>query len=92
MHVHRNKNNNMIMSKKRKEISLDTKTIELQEKSEDRKLKKDMEFILREKANDFQLSDSYKEMIDKTLDDFDKGNINFTNWDAVKCKMNKNGI
>tara|TARA_R110001592_G_C13048253_1_gene739914 strand:- start:930 stop:1181 length:252 start_codon:yes stop_codon:yes gene_type:complete len=81
----------MAQNKKRKEVTLDSTTIELlelQAKREGRKLKNYMEYILSEKANDFQLTDAYKEMMDKTLDDFDKGNINFTNWDALKCKIN----
>ncbi len=81
----------MAQNKKRKEVTLDSTTIELlelQAKREGRKLKNYMEYILSEKANDFQLTDAYKEMMDKILDDFDKGNINFTNWDALKCKIN----
>lgn len=83
----------MISNKKRKEISLDQETIELlelQAKSEGRKLKNYMEYILREKANDFQLTEDYKKMMDLTLDNFDKGTINFTDWNTVKNKMNKN--
>lgn len=81
----------MAQNKKRKEVTLDANTIELlelQAKREGRKLKNYMEFILSEKANDFQLTDAYKEMMDKTLYDFDKGNINFTNWDTLKGKIN----
>jgi hypothetical protein len=81
----------MLKNKKRKEVTLDTNTIELlelQAKREGRKLKNYMEYILSEKANDFQLTDAYKEMMDKALDDFDKGNINFTNWDTLKGKIN----
>lgn len=85
----------MIQNKKRKEVALDANIIELlelQAKREGRKLKNYMEHILNEKANDFQLTDDYKKMMDKTLDDFDKGNIKFKNWDAVKIKMIKNDI
>ena len=81
----------MAQNKKRKEVTLDANTIELlelQAKREGRKLKNYMEYVLSEKANDFQLTDAYKEMMDKTLDDFDKGNINFTNWDTLKGKIN----
>lgn len=85
----------MISNKKRKEVSLDQETIallELQAKSEGRKLKNYMEYILREKANDFQLTEDYKKMMDLTLDNFDKGTINFTDWNTVKNKMNKNAV
>lgn len=85
----------MIQNKKRKEVALDANIIELlelQAKREGRKLKNYMEHILNEKANDFQLTDAYKKMMDKTLDDFDKGNIKFKNWDAVKIKIIKNDI
>ena len=85
----------MIQNKKRKEVALDIKTIELlelQAKREGRKLKNYMEYILSEKANDFQLTEDYKKMMDKTLDDFEKGNLNFTDWETVKNKMKKNVI
>ena len=81
----------MIQNKKRKEVALDANIIELlelQAKREGRKLKNYMEYILSEKANDFQLTDDYKKMMDKTLDEFDKGNIKFKSWDSVKSKMN----
>lgn len=85
----------MVQNKKRKEVALDANIIELlelQAKREGRKLKNYMEYILSEKANDFQLTDDYKKMMDKTLDDFDKGNIKFKSWDSVKSKMNTNDI
>ena len=85
----------MIQNKKRKEVALDANIIELlelQAKREGRKLKNYMEFILSEKANDFQLTDNYKNMMDNTLEEFEKGNIKFKDWDAVKNKMNKNDI
>jgi len=85
----------MIQHKKRKEVALDANIIgllELQAKREGRKLKNYMEHILNEKANHFQLIDDYKKMTDKTLDDFDKRNIKFKNWDAVKDKTINNDI
>tara|TARA_R110001606_G_scaffold144418_1_gene283808 strand:- start:279 stop:536 length:258 start_codon:yes stop_codon:yes gene_type:complete len=85
----------MIQNKKRKEVALDANIIELlelQAKREGRKLKNYMEHILNEKANEFQLTDDYKKLMDKTLDEFDKGNIKFKDWDAVKNKMNNNVI
>jgi len=85
----------MIQDKKRKEVALDLNTIELlelQAKREGRKLKNYMEHILIEKANDFHLTESYKNMMDKTLDNLEKGNVKFTDWDNVKNKMNKNVI
>lgn len=81
--------------KKRKEVSLDINTIELlelQAKIEGRNLKNYMEHILREKANDFQLTEDYKKMMDKTLADFEKGAINFKDWEIVKNKMKKNVV
>ncbi|WP_036841346.1 hypothetical protein [Polaribacter sp. Hel_I_88] len=85
----------MIQNKKRKEVTLDANIIELlelQAKREGRKLKNFMEYVLCEKANDFQLTEDYKKMMDKTLDDFDKGNIKFKDWDAVKKEMYKNDV
>ena len=85
----------MIQNKKRKEVALDLKTIELlelQAKREGRNLKNYMEYILSEKANDFQLTEGYKKMMDKNLYDFENGNLNFTDWETVKNEMKKNVI
>ena len=85
----------MIQQKKRKEVALDANIIELlelQAKREGRKLKNYMEHILNEKANDFQITDAYKKMMDKTLDDYDKGNIKFKNWESIKNTMIKDAI
>lgn len=70
-------------SKKRKEIVLDSdvlEILELQAKREGRKLKNYMEHVLCEKANDFQLTEEYKLMMDKTLTDFRNGNLSFKSW------------
>ena len=82
-------------TKKRKEVVLDSTTIdllELQAKREGRKLKNYMEHILREKANDFQFTEDYKNMMDKTFTDFEKGSIEFKKWHVIKDKMRKNAI
>lgn len=80
----------MIQEKKRKEISLDSNTLtllQLQADREGRKLKNYMEHILREKANDFKLTDEYKTLMNEMLDKHEKGNLNYTDWDEVKQKM-----
>lgn len=80
----------MIQEKKRKEISLDSNTLtllQLQADREGRKLKNYMEHILREKANDFKLTDEYKTLMNEMLDKHEKGNLNYTDWNEVKQKM-----
>jgi len=70
----------MIQDKKRKEVLLDNETIELlqiQAKKEGRKLKNYMEFILREKASQIELSDEYKAMMDEVLRKKEMGKLNF---------------
>jgi len=70
----------MLKNKKRKEISLDENTISLlqvQAEKEGRKLKNYMEYILKEKANSFELSDQYKEMMDVLLERKNQGKLNF---------------
>lgn len=60
----------MIADKKRKEVSLESKTIsalEQQAKQEGRSLKNYMEYILRQKANNFELTTSYKKDMDAML-------------------------
>lgn len=80
----------MTQEKKRKEISLDSNTLtllQLQADREGRKLKNYMEHILREKANDFKLTDEYKTLMNEMLDKHEKGNLNYTDWNEVKQKM-----
>jgi 3-isopropylmalate dehydratase small subunit len=71
--------------KKRKEVSLDTETLtllQLQAEKEGRKLKNYMEHILKEKANDFVLTDEYKAMMDDLLEQHKKGTINYISKEA----------
>ena len=70
----------MLQEKKRKEVSLDNDTLallQIQAEREGRKLKNYMEHILREKANDFELTDEYKAMMDEMLDKHKKGELNY---------------
>lgn len=70
----------MIKTKKRKEVSLDEETLNLlqnQAEKQGRKLKNYMEFILKEKAHNFKLTDEYKTMIDKMLAKEERGELNF---------------
>ena len=76
--------------KTRKEISLDSKTLallQIQAEKEGRKLKNYMEQILKEKANEFELSDEYKTTMDAMLLRHEKGEINYTDWEAVKSNL-----
>ncbi len=80
----------MIRDRKRKEVNLDTETLallQIQADREGRKLKNYMEHILKEKANDFELSDEYKVMMDEMLDKHEKGELNYTSWEEVKKQI-----
>ncbi|MBN4047043.1 hypothetical protein JYU05_00695 [bacterium AH-315-P13] len=70
----------MIQDRKRKEVTLDNETLtllQIQAEKEGRKLKNYMEHVLREKANDFELTDEYKVMMDEMLDKHEKGKLNY---------------
>ncbi len=70
----------MLQDKKRKEVTLDNETLtllQIQAEKEGRKLKNYMEHVLREKANDFELTDEYKVMMDEMLDKHGKGELNY---------------
>jgi len=70
----------MIQNKKRKEVTLDNETLtllQIQAEKEGRKLKNYMEHVLREKANDFELTEEYKVMMDEMLDKHEKGELNY---------------
>lgn len=70
----------MLEVRKRKEVSLGSDTLALlkiQAEKEGRKLKNYMEHVLREKANDFELTDEYKVMMNGMLDKHDKGELNY---------------
>lgn len=76
--------------KKRKEVQLDNDTIILLQSQADkqgRKLKNYMEHILREKAHSYELSDSYKMMMDKMLDQNEKGELTFRSLEDVKSQF-----
>lgn len=77
----------MESQKKRKEVILDEETLALLEekaKNQGRNLKNYMEFVLREEAFAFEPSDEYKVMMDKMIDNHNKGKTNYTSWEDVK--------
>lgn len=77
----------MLKNKQRKEVSLDAETIAIltqQAEKQGRKLKNYMEHVLKQKANDFELSDEYKTMMDGMLKKYEKGELNYTSWGEVK--------
>ena len=77
--------------KKRKEVSLDQKTIDLlqiQAKKQGRKLKNYMEYVLTEKANAPELSQNYKDSIDGLLEKHREGTLAYKSWDTFKSKLN----
>ena len=76
--------------KSRKEISLDNQTLallQIQADKEGRKLKNYIEQVLKEKANEFELSDEYKAMMDDMLIRHDNGKVNYTSWENVKSNI-----
>lgn len=82
----------MFQHKKRKEVHLDPQTIamlQIQAEKQGRKLKNYMEYLLKEKANDFELTDEYKTMMDEMLDQHEREEINYTPWEEVKKEMRR---
>lgn len=80
----------MMLQKKRKEVSLNEETIVLlniQAEKEGRNLKNFMEQILIKKAQDFELSNEYKLMVDEMLEKHKKGELNYTPWEDMKNKV-----
>ena len=80
----------MKKNKKRKEVVLDEETITiLEEKAmqQGRNLKNYMEFVLKENANAFEPSEEYKIMMDKMLENHQKGTTNYTSWETIKKEM-----
>jgi predicted DNA binding CopG/RHH family protein len=80
----------MLKEKKRKEVTLDVETLDLLSKQaelEGRKLKNYMEHVLKQKAEDFELSDDYKKMMDEMLERDKRGELNFSSWDEAKSRL-----
>jgi 3-isopropylmalate dehydratase small subunit len=80
----------MIQAKNRKEITLDTQTLailQFQAEKQGRKLKNYMEQILKEQANNFELTDEYKAMMDEMLDKHEKGELKYTSWQDAKEEL-----
>jgi len=79
-------------SKIRKEVTLDEEIVaqlQIQADLQGRKLKNYMEFILKQKAGDFEASDEYKAMIDEFLTRKKAGKVKFHSWEDVKAKLYK---
>ncbi|SFI13280.1 hypothetical protein [Halpernia frigidisoli] len=82
----------MLQTKNRKEISLDNQTLailQLQADKEGRKLKNYMESILNEKANNFELTDEYKSLIDDMLEKHQNKKIKYSSWDDFKVEISE---
>lgn len=74
----------MLKNKKRKEVLLDAETVallQIQAEKEGRNLKNYMEHILRERANNFELTDEYKSMMDDLLNRHEKGDLKYIDKD-----------
>lgn len=68
----------MIQTKKRKEVSLDSQTLtilQIKAEKEGRNLKNYMEQILKERANTFEISDEYKKMMDNLIENHKNGTL-----------------
>ena len=80
----------MIQIKNRKEITLDTQTLSIlqfQAEKQGRNLKNYMEQILKEQANNFELTDEYQAMMDEMLDKHEKGALKYTSWQDAKKQL-----
>lgn len=82
----------MITNKNRKEVSLDAQTLailQIQADRDGRKLKNYMEQILREKANEFELTEEYKALMDDMLNKHSEGKVAYTSWDDFKAEISR---
>ena len=82
----------MITTKNRKEVSLDAQTLailQIQADRDGRKLKNYMEQILKEKANEFELTEEYKALMDDMLDKHNEGKVAYTSWDDFKAEISR---
>ena len=82
----------MITTKNRKEVSLDAQTLailQIQADRDGRKLKDYMEQILKEKANEFELTEEYKALMDDMLEKHNKGKVSYTSWDDFKAEISR---
>ena len=82
----------MITTKNRKEVSLDAQTLailQIQADRDGRKLKNYMEQILKEKANEFELTEEYKALMDDMLDKHNEGKVAYTPWDDFKAEISR---
>lgn len=79
-------------NKSRKEVSLDSQTLailQIQANRDGRKLKNYLEQILKEKANEFELTDEYKAIMDDMLEKHNKGKLNYTSWEDFKAEISR---
>ena len=82
----------MITAKNRKEVSLDAQTLailQIQADRDGRKLKNYMEQILKEKANEFELTEEYKALMDDMLEKHNKGKVSYTSWDDFTAEISR---
>ena len=80
----------MIQAKSRKEISLDAETLsilQIQAERQGRKLKNYMEQVLKEKADNFELTEEYKIMMDEMRDKHEKEELKYTSWEDAKKEL-----
>jgi 3-isopropylmalate dehydratase small subunit len=81
------KKTEMATLKSRKEISLDPQTItilKIQADKQGRKLKNYMEQILKEQANNFELTEEYQLMMDEKLREHERGNLHYFSEEEFK--------
>lgn len=74
-------------TKNRKEVKLDPETLailQIQAEKQGRKLKNYMEQILKERANNFELTEEYKASMDKILDKHYEGKLKYISEDEFR--------
>ncbi len=82
----------MIQTKSRKEITLDAQTLsilQIQAEIQGRKLKNYMEQVLKEQANNFELTEEYKQMMDSKLEKHSNGQLNYFSEDEFRKLTNR---
>jgi hypothetical protein len=71
----------------RKEVTLDAQTmaiLKIQADIELRKLKNYMEYLLKQKASEFELTEEYKLMMDELLERHNKGKLQYLSEDEFR--------
>ena len=80
----------MVKDKIKQEVLLDKETIRIlsgQAEESGKELSTYLEDVLREQAENRELSDEYKTMMDEMIRKHDAGELNFTPWSEFKKEL-----